>query len=561
MSPSLCISSLRTVLALCLVSALSSCGGGEPAPDPAEAAAAPRQEAAAVGPLFDVVFARETDGAADLFAMSWGETPVRLTTTPYAEIFPSWIPGTDQVLFVVDGEGIESGAYRLDVATGAVEMAIAGLREGASPSPDGRHAFVTLPAGDGTALTLVDLASGERRTLPSSGESPGFGTWSPSGDFLVFEGSFAGSPEIFRADLDGGNAIRLTDNPALDEWPAASPDGSRIAWAAGSEEDKNLWLMNADGSGKRQLSHGLLFGDAYPAWSPDGRRILLTAATADDTSSAGVGIYEIIIESGQTRRVLDGMMPSWRSRPSASLPREPRHWLERVSLSRTRLQTAHGIEHDVRLTVMPTERKAGIRALEVTFPDGREVVIERQVRQLSSDHEHDAGLRQDPELGAVWLYQNIGLHDLAAYPVGDTTLIVHHADGVSDPLTVPFRDPLPGSGDLPTPQILQPADGASIRGSVRVEIAPVALDAAVFLGREPRPNEPESEDFAEEAGAIIAAGKTSTEDLTLSAGRWGGDVSVGVASQGTARGVTWDVSSSSATEIEIEVERQNPQDD
>ena len=89
--------------------------------------------------------------------------------------------------------------------------------------------------------------------------------------------------------------------------PAFSPDGTKVAYAAGTEEEKHLWVVNADGSGARQLSKGIQYGDAYPAWSPDGKTILFTASADDKT-----GIYEINVKDGSTKHLMDGMMPDWR---------------------------------------------------------------------------------------------------------------------------------------------------------------------------------------------------------------------------------------------------------
>ncbi len=61
--------------------------------------------------------------------------------------------------------------------------------------------------------------------------------------------------------------------------------------------------MNADGSGKRQLTKGRQTG-VYPAWSPDGRRIAFT-----DTSAAGWGDVAVMRADGsRLTRLTD---PPW----------------------------------------------------------------------------------------------------------------------------------------------------------------------------------------------------------------------------------------------------------
>jgi Tol biopolymer transport system component len=80
--------------------------------------------------------------------------------------------------------------------------------------------------------------------------------------------------EIFAMNPDGSDQTNLTNNPALDDAPAGSPDGRRIAFLRYEEIShlSHLFVMNADGSGQRRLTKEP--GPDYSAtWSPDGRRI------------------------------------------------------------------------------------------------------------------------------------------------------------------------------------------------------------------------------------------------------------------------------------------------
>lgn len=61
--------------------------------------------------------------------------------------------------------------------------------------------------------------------------------------------------------------------------PAASPDGTKIAFSRGG----NVWVMNADGSGQTQLIIGWVF-NSMPAWSPDGTQIAFIS-NLDETGS------------------------------------------------------------------------------------------------------------------------------------------------------------------------------------------------------------------------------------------------------------------------------------
>jgi WD40 repeat protein len=90
---------------------------------------------------------------------------------------------------------------------------------------------------------------------------------SPDGDHFVFSALRDGNRDLFLVDADGSNEVRLTDDPADDRQPAWSPDGSRIAFASGRSGDWEIWVIDADGSNPRQLTDHEGF-DGDPRWVP-----------------------------------------------------------------------------------------------------------------------------------------------------------------------------------------------------------------------------------------------------------------------------------------------------
>jgi len=252
---------------------------------------------------YNIVFVKEVDGNSELFlARKSSGDIVRLTnTSSREESYPTW-SADGRLIVYVGGDEKNPGIYAMDIETGSAKMIVPGFDDAIpSVSPDGKQIVLTDAASK--SIVIVDIASGKKTPVPHAAERGAYATWSKSGPHLVFEGPGG----IFRTDIDGKNTKRLTSNAGLNEWPRFSPDGTMIAYAAGSEEEKHLWVVNADGTGARQLSKGIHFGDAYPAWSPDGTTILFAAHTDDKT-----GIYEINVKDKSTKYVMDGMMPDWR---------------------------------------------------------------------------------------------------------------------------------------------------------------------------------------------------------------------------------------------------------
>lgn len=67
---------------------------------------------------------------------------------------------------------------------------------------------------------------------------------------------------------------RLTE--PQDDYPEYSPDGRHIVFQSNRSGNWQLWLMNADGSGLRQLTTSRA-NDRQPSWSPDGARIVFSS--------------------------------------------------------------------------------------------------------------------------------------------------------------------------------------------------------------------------------------------------------------------------------------------
>ena len=96
--------------------------------------------------------------------------------------------------------------------------------------------------------------------------------------------------DIYRMAVNGTQLKRLTQSESVDAVPAISPDGRTIAWCLRWNQSgrTNIYTMNADGTGVRQLTRE---GGETPAWSPDGRRLAFSAdAPSDGRSNRGYGV-------------------------------------------------------------------------------------------------------------------------------------------------------------------------------------------------------------------------------------------------------------------------------
>lgn len=79
---------------------------------------------------------------------------------------------------------------------------------------------------------------------------------------------------IYEANPDGTELQALTSGPAYHAECAYSSDGSEIVYASNENGSMNLFLMNADGSNARQVTHTTASYNGGPFLSPDGSKIL-----------------------------------------------------------------------------------------------------------------------------------------------------------------------------------------------------------------------------------------------------------------------------------------------
>jgi TolB protein len=117
---------------------------------------------------------------------------------------------------------------------------------------------------------------------------------------LVFTSTRDGDLDIYTMDADGKNVKRLTNELGYDGGPFWSYDGKQIVYRAyhpQTEKEKadyvallkhglirptvlEIWVMNADGSNKRQVTH-LNKASFAPYFFPDGKRIIFASNVAD----------------------------------------------------------------------------------------------------------------------------------------------------------------------------------------------------------------------------------------------------------------------------------------
>jgi Tol biopolymer transport system component len=80
--------------------------------------------------------------------------------------------------------------------------------------------------------------------------------------------------DIFGLDLDDDERHPLTDDLASEDQPTWAPDGKTLVYRRLNGKSFDLYLMDADGSNKRDLLIDPLHDEKTPAFSRDGKRVV-----------------------------------------------------------------------------------------------------------------------------------------------------------------------------------------------------------------------------------------------------------------------------------------------
>ena len=194
---------------------------------------------------------------------------------------PNWTHDGKALIYAQEGR-----LYRFDLASRSPQVINTGFATRNNNdhvlSFDGRTLAISHHAAEDSGASIVytvPTTGGTPKRVTAKGPSYLHG-WSPDGRWLVYVGQRNDEFDIYRISVNGGDEIRLTSAPGLDDGPEYTPDGKYIYFNSVRSGRMQIWRMRPDGSNQEQITNDS-FNNWFPHISPDGKSMVFISFPLD----------------------------------------------------------------------------------------------------------------------------------------------------------------------------------------------------------------------------------------------------------------------------------------
>jgi Tol biopolymer transport system component len=235
------------------------------------------------------------------------------------QIFTMKIDGSNKKQ-VSNGEGRTTCAYFFPDGNKIVYASTFDDDDDCPPEPDRSKGYVwgVFNAYD---IYIANADGSHAKVLAASDGYDAEATISPDGKEIVFTSTRDGDLDLYIMNADGSNIRRLTNDKGYDGGAFFSPNGKQIVYRAHHPTEPEaikeyesllhqelvkpskmeLFIINTDGTGKRQITHNGAANFA-PYFTPDGKKIIFSS-NLHDPEKFDFELFLIGVDGKQLERV------------------------------------------------------------------------------------------------------------------------------------------------------------------------------------------------------------------------------------------------------------------
>lgn len=261
----------------------------------------------------------------EIYVMDWdGYDTEAITNHKSVALSPAWSPDASKVAYTAMVQRKKTKTRNSDLFIYDLKQRRRwlvsyrqGINSGANFAPNGQHIFLTISQGGTPDIFRMGL-EGDLVTQITKGPRGAMNVEpaaSPDGTKIAFSSDRSGAPMIYVMNADGSNVRRLTFAGKYNASPAWSPDGSKIAFAGWENDHFDIFVMDADGTNMVRITsakkpNGKWSKNEDPVFSPDGRLLMYTS---DRTGNSQ--IYISNLDGSEERRITNDshnyFKPKW----------------------------------------------------------------------------------------------------------------------------------------------------------------------------------------------------------------------------------------------------------
>lgn len=234
----------------------------------------------------------------------------RLTSTPDIHEGQPSLSADGTVVAFTRFAGQESEVWALRLGGQPVRLSLGATDHDHAPTVSGDGAVVAwVSVADGDSEIVASLPDGTgHHAITSNQDRDADPALSPDGQHVAYATNRWGNPEVVLARTDGSSERRLTRNEVPEFQVGFSGDGAKLTFI-GYPEESEVYVINADASGLLRLTENGET-DAYPTLDGAGARVAYAAGLEGERE-----IYvQDVGRGGAVRQLTDNSWDEWTPR-------------------------------------------------------------------------------------------------------------------------------------------------------------------------------------------------------------------------------------------------------